>query len=562
MLEEAGEVLESVLKASCLPLSFLLFVPAVLLLLGPPPVAEAAHEFTVYRMQQYELGGQPYGTRNAVLNTEARTIEADVLSRRCVMMRLVDFSYEQYQKALRQSAGAVVIILPQSTSAVPQDIIKQFMEIEPEMLAMETIVPVYFAVEDDELLSIYEQTQAASASQGSASAAEVLLHTATANGFQMVTSGAQSKAVSDWFITSVEGRLAGLGGEDLPTIVIVAHYDSFGVAPWLSHGADSNGSGISVLLELARLFSRLYTYKRTHAGYNLLFFASGGGKFNYQGTKRWLEDNLDHTDSSLLQDNVAFVLCLDTLGRENSLHLHVSKPPKEGTSQHAFLRELELVAGSQFPEVTFSMVHKKINLAEDMLAWEHERFAIRRLPAFTLSHLESHRDSLRNSMMDVRACVDLKTLSRNTRIIAEALTRVIYNLTEKGAPADLQIFTEQMQIQQEQMESVMDWLTCQPRAAQLVGKESTFLNTLEYYLSRYLKDVKQHHVKADKRDPEFVFYDQLKQVMNAYRVKPAIFDLLLALCIAAYLGVAYVAVQHFGLLYKTVQRLSLKTKQQ
>lgn len=563
MLEEAGEeVLGSVLlKASCLPLSFLLVLPAVLLLLLGPPPASAAHEFTVYRMQQYELGGQPYGTRNAVLNTEARTVEADVLSRRCVMMRLMDFSYEQYQKALRQSAGAVVIILPQSMSSVPQDIIRQFMENEPEMLAMETIVPVYFAKEDDELLSIYDQTRAASASQGSASAAEVLLHTATANGFQMVTSGAQSKAVNDWLITSIEGRLAGLGGEDMPTIVVVAHYDSFGVAPWLSHGADSNGSGVSVLLELARLFSRLYTYKRTHAGYNLLFFASGGGKFNYQGTKRWLEDNLDHTDSSLLQDNVAFVLCLDTLGRGNSLHLHVSKPPKEGTLQHAFLKELELVIASQFPEVRFSMVHKKINLAEDMLAWEHERFAIRRLPAFTVSHLESHRDGLRNSIMDVRAQVDSKILTRNTRIVVEALTRVIYNLTEKGVPADLQVFTEQMQIQQEQMESVMDWLTSQPRAAQLVDKDSTFINTLEYYMSRYLKDVKQHHVKADKRDPEFVFYDQLKQVMNAYRVKPAIFDLLLALCIAAYLGVAYVAVQHFSLLYKLVQKLSLKSKQ-
>lgn len=37
----------------------------------------------------------------------------------------------------------------------------------------------------------------------------------------------------------------------------------------------------------------------THAvfRYNLLFFVSGGGKFNYQGTKRWLEDNLDHTGS-------------------------------------------------------------------------------------------------------------------------------------------------------------------------------------------------------------------------------------------------------------------------
>lgn len=32
----------------------------------------------------------------------------------------------------------------------------------------------------------------------------VLLHTATANGFQMVTSGAQSKAINDWLIPSVE----------------------------------------------------------------------------------------------------------------------------------------------------------------------------------------------------------------------------------------------------------------------------------------------------------------------------------------------------------------------
>uniref|UniRef100_A0A8C9HDB3 BOS complex subunit NCLN n=1 Tax=Piliocolobus tephrosceles TaxID=591936 RepID=A0A8C9HDB3_9PRIM len=445
MLEEAGEVLENMLKASCLPLGFIVFLPAVLLLVAPPlPAADAAHEFTVYRMQQYDLQGQPYGTRNAVLNTEARTMAAEVLSRRCVLMRLLDFSYEQYQKALRQSAGAVVIILPRAMAAVPQDVVRQFMEIEPEMLAMETIVPVYFAVEDEALLSIYEQTQAASASQGSASAAEVLLRTATANGFQMVTSGVQSKAVSDWLIASVEGRLTGLGGEDLPTIVIVAHYDAFGVAPWLSLGADSNGSGVSVLLELARLFSRLYTYKRTHAAYNLLFFASGGGKFNYQGTKRWLEDNLDHTDSSLLQDNVAFVLCLDTVGRGSSLHLHVSKPPREGTLQHAFLRELETVAAHQFPEVRFSMVHKRINLAEDVLAWEHERFAIRRLPAFTLSHLESHRDGQRSSIMDVRSRVDSKTLTRNTRIIAEALTRVIYNLTEKGTPPDMPVFTEQM----------------------------------------------------------------------------------------------------------------------
>uniref|UniRef100_UPI0037E8376F BOS complex subunit ncln isoform X2 n=1 Tax=Semicossyphus pulcher TaxID=241346 RepID=UPI0037E8376F len=558
MFEEASEVFDNMFKSS-FPLTFIVFIPAVLILVSPLP-AEAAHEFTVYRMQQYDLQGQPYGTRNAILNTEARTVEAEVLSRRCVIMRLADFSYEEYQKALRQSAGAVVIILPKNMSAVPQDIVQQFMELEPEMLATETIVPVYFAMEDDELLSIYTQTLTSSSSQGSLSAAEVLLHTATANGFQMVTSGAQSKAISDWAITSLEGRLAGVGGEDLPTIVVVAHYDSFGVAPWLSYGADSNGSGVSMLLELARLFSKLYTYKRTHAGYNLLFFVSGGGKFNYQGTKRWLEDNLDHTDSSLLQDNVAFVLCLDTLGNGDSLHLHVSKPPKEGTPQFSLLKELEQVVSSQYPEVKFSMVHKKINLADDMLAWEHERFGIRRLPAFTLSHLPSHRLAQRSSIMDVRPHVDVKKLSRNTKVVAEALARVIYNLTEKGAPGDLQIFTEQM-VQEEQLSAVVDWLTAQPRAAQLVDKDSSVVSTLEYHLGHYLKDVKRHYVKADKRDPEFVFYDQLKQTMNAYRVKPAIFDLLLAVCIAAYLGMMYLAIQNFGVLYSVVRRITQpKTK--
>ncbi|XP_043078567.1 nicalin-1 isoform X4 [Puntigrus tetrazona] len=550
MFEEAGEVLENMLKWS-FPLSLVLF-----LVLVCPLRAEAAHEFSVYRMQQYDLQGQTYGSRNAILNTEARTVEAEVLSRRCVMMRLADFSYEKYQKALRQSAGAVVIILPQNMSTVPQDIVQQFMELEPELLATETIVPVYFALEDEELMSIYTQTQISSSSQGSSSAAEVLLHTATANGFQMVTSGAQSKAVSDWAITSLEGRLTGSGGEDLPTIVLVAHYDSFGVAPWLSYGADSNGSGVAVLLELARLFSRLYSYKRTHAGYNLLFFLSGGGKFNYQGTKRWLEDNLDHTDSSLLQDNVAFVLCLDTLGNSDNLHLHVSKPPKEGSPQHALLKELETVAARQHPDLKFSMVHKKINLADDTLAWEHERFGIRRLPAFTLSHLESHRSPARHSIMDMRPHVDLAKLGRNTKVIAEALARVIYNLTEKGVSGDLEIFTEQMQVQEDQLASVVDWLTAQPRAAQLVDKDSSVVNTLEYHLSRSLKDVKRHLVRADKRDPEFVFYDQLKQTMNAYRVKPAIFDLLLAVCIASYLGVLYLAVQNFGLLYGFLRKVT------
>lgn len=49
-----------------------------------------------------------------------------------------------------------------------------------------------------------------------------------------------------------------------------------------------------------------------------------------------------------------------------------------------------------------TMIHKKINLASDFLAWEHERFSIRRIPAVTLSAYETHKGPLRQSILDTR----------------------------------------------------------------------------------------------------------------------------------------------------------------
>ena len=137
---------------------------------------------------------------------------------------------------------------------------------------------------------------------------------------------------------------------------------------------------MAALLELARIFSALYSNPKTHASYNILFLLSGAGKFNFLGSKKWLEDQIDGLESSLIQD-AAFVLCLDSLSTNSTIHLHVSKPPKENSSRGIFHQHLINVAG----ENNVQMVHKKINLADDLLAWEHERYGIRRLPAITLS---------------------------------------------------------------------------------------------------------------------------------------------------------------------------------
>lgn len=125
------------------------------------------------------------------------------------------------------------------------------------------------------------------------------------------------------------------------------------------------------------------------------------------------------------------MMCLDTLSSGDALYMHVSKPPKDNSSASVFFRELKSAA-DQFPASTVDGVHKKINLADDILAWEHERYSIRRLPAFTVSTLKSHKELSRGTILDTRKNLDIGKLKQNTKIIAEALANFVYN-TSAGA---------------------------------------------------------------------------------------------------------------------------------
>lgn len=55
---------------------------------------------------------------------EARSADEPVLTRRCVVMKVQDFSTEKYEEAQRQSAAAILILLPKNISSVSPDTIQ------------------------------------------------------------------------------------------------------------------------------------------------------------------------------------------------------------------------------------------------------------------------------------------------------------------------------------------------------------------------------------------------------------------------------------------------------
>ncbi|KAK7009537.1 nicalin-1 [Biomphalaria glabrata] len=419
--DEMGEIIE-MFKGS-FPLSFLFFVP-IFIIISPVCPVNAAQEFGVYRMQHYDLQGTSYGCKNAIINMEARSIDSKLLTRRCAVARLQDVTMAKYKELMTQNAGSLLVILPKNLTALSPEEKQHLQSLEQDLLVEPSTVPVYFTVESEYINDIYKDIQEGTSGDNAATAWEALLSSALANGFQLVLSGNPAEALPDFEIANIQGRLSGYGIEEqLPSIVISAHYDASGIAPGLAYGADSNGSGMIILLELARLFSKLYTNSRTHAKYNLVFLLSGGGKFNYQGSKKWIEDNFEGAEGNILSD-VAFVLCLDTLGATDNINLHVSKPPREDSAGGQFFQHISDVASEYFPEVKVGMVHKKINLADEMLAWEHERFSIKRMLAFTLSHLDTHKSPERTTILDQRFVIKqaLMPINRNTSSLQENTT--------------------------------------------------------------------------------------------------------------------------------------------
>ncbi|XP_063540627.1 BOS complex subunit ncln [Cydia strobilella] len=516
-----------------LPYYLLVALPIFIIMSPVNPVA-ASHEFSVYRMQQYDLHTIPHGCRSASFNLEGRSLTSWSTSRHCVVARIQDISIEQFLE-IRNKAGALLLVLPKNDTVLSVEEKEHIQLLEMAMVQDEISAPVYFAEWSPAFEDILRDLQHSFITDDkSGTALEAMLNTVSSNGYQIVVS-APVPAKLDSKPVTLHGKLIGRSGS-AQTIIISAHYDSSGLVPELSVGADSNASGAVAVLELARIFSRLYASPAVRGAPSLLFvLSSAGHALNYVATKKWLEEQLDSTDASLLQD-VSFAMCLDSISSSPSLTMHVSKPPKAGGAAHSLQTKLGA-----------PVTHKKINLADELLAWPHERFSIRRMTAFTLSSLQSHKEPARSTVLDTPSEPALHNLVSNIASTARALASHVYNLT-----GDAALYDDALNVDEASVRHWYKYLSSQSRAPQTIttaAPSAGVTGALERALSRYLDVTVSVHA-VDKREPEYTLYSPTRAVLYVYSVKPAVFDLILTLAIIAYLTVVYFAIQLFPRFYE------------
>lgn len=308
------------------------------------------------------------------------------------------------------------------------------------MLAQEISVPVYFSKYNSELDGIIDDISNIKADgQKRDTALAELVSSVSANGYQVSVSGAHHAANKQSKIPIVQGELfpvlklksvngATAGSVEastnskLPLIVVTAHLDNFGLVNDHLTNVDA-----AVLLTLIDTFSKIHNSVGMAPKYRLLFLLTeSGALLNFQGAKKWLDTNID--ENVALQE-AEFVVCLDSIGKASDddtlIYMHVSKPPKEGTHMNTFYKQLKQNA-QRYANATVEGVHKKINLADVQLAWEHERFSMKRMPAFTVSALKSHKDALRSTIFETSREQTLAVAERNAKILAETLANYIY----------------------------------------------------------------------------------------------------------------------------------------
>ena len=438
----------------------------------------------------------------------------------------------EIEALVKSNANAILFIVPRGP--YPK-LFKELVSKIQAFLSQQTIyLPVYFAYENDELRSLYNQLKEdyekeqrgekkPQSNTNRKTFMEYINIKETYLHFSLNIK--EPKLKKKLNLENMYGFLEAPSqtGTPNPIIAIVAHYDSLGVISDLPQGIDSNGSGIIILLELIRILSKLYENYESMLKYDILFVLTSAGNENFKGTDIFL-NNLDPSVS----ENLQYVLCLDSLGalgEDNNLYLHLSRYP----------REYEVTPNKLY---NIFNLKKKVFLTEDFVPWEHEQFSKRKIISATLSNLDTPYENIftRNLLTDVD--MNLDRVKLNIKFIAESLLKFLFDFDN----TKYNIFKEdETLVDEKNVETMSNYLKKTSRFPLSIERGSKFNNDLFNYFSSYLQRTKRDSFEFN----DYNFYENNSGDIKVYIVKSKIIDLYLLLAIFVYLFGIFVYIKGF-----------------
>ncbi|KAI6203546.1 Peptidase-M28 domain-containing protein [Aphelenchoides besseyi] len=208
-----------------------------------------------------------------------------------------------------------------------------------------------------------------------------------------------------------------------PSIIVVAHYDSRSIAPGLSNGYDSNGSGAMALFSLMQKLSEYYRTSDMRPKLNTIFALTALGDYNYRGSRQLAEEL---SERQIEGERILLVVCLESLLGGDGLNAHVSKNLQEKTAPFNFLRRMQHF----MPNGKERKVITKTEIDSDQFVWEHEVYFHNRISSLTLSHFESADDVSRTALInDIDPAKEeeyLENFNWRVRAIGETLASYIF----------------------------------------------------------------------------------------------------------------------------------------
>jgi len=478
---------------------------------------EARLNFEAHRLIQYDKGGKPLGSRKSTVNHVVAQGEGKHdLTRNVALVKMEQLTLELLESIRLRHAPALLVILPRDFSTISEESLEEWKEIEQNLLKGEITMAVWFTFDSPEvenIISVLERVEDKYHLSGSETARQI------------------GRVTMTNFLGSIRGHAP---TDRLKNIMLVANYDTYAAVPTLAYGANDNASGLVALLQLAAIFNRLYSQKSTHGSYNIIFLVTGAGRFNFQGTRTWLE-NADATTSGILE-NIDLVLCLDRLGIGEKLHLHLPKTKGEdyGKLIQTFedtAKKFEIPFNLNFIKQT-GFNHGGVN------EWQHETFA--RKPIFSATLSGSGEPNVlfsESSMFDRSELIDLDILVRNIKFITEVLSRYAYGHLEES---NFEVLTGEYAVNEEFVKRWIDYFGRTPRMSPYLA-DSGVVEMLSQVLTQYTQDVMKHEFRLDTSFNKF--YSSSTVEFSAYRVKNFWFDITLSLIVCVYLFLFHIALK-------------------